>query len=140
MAQSKDNKVIEQLHANLKNSCFKIAIEFKEVLKCNELSNDAHSVYVDLLVEIFRAYSTMTMCHGLYVHSELVDTISYKTGLLGLEYRRIDYVINSVDKLEGKYKNPLLDKSLEDLKADFISMQEYDGTWEALYTTEEPPF
>ena len=138
MAQTKNHNVLEQIFHDLQMSCYSLALELKAVLRVNKLSDDAHTVYVDALFDLYAIYSTMNLCQGMYVHARTANALEIAAE--DDEYKKLDKVINSLDKLEGQYKGPMLERDLERLKTAVISMQEYDGSWEALYTTEEPPF
>ena len=135
-------KVLEKIHEDLKQCCFGMAIKCQNALEYQtrngQLSEYEQSVYVEALFQIMWAHAHMQLQYGLYMNSYNKDTVTFREGDYVCEM--INRVINSLDKLEAKCKTYDLEDKLEKLKACLISATEYDGTWEALYTTEERPF
>ncbi len=139
---SNQSKVLEKIHEDLKLKCFGMAVTCKGYLQQRSLNGpiteDVQSVYVDAMFEILWAHAHMQLQYGLYMNSYNTDTITVKNG--DYVFQKIDTVINMLDKLEAKHTGYHVEQRLEELKANLISAIEYDGTWEALYTTEERPF
>lgn len=137
MSQSIQTEVQEQIFHDLKSSCFAVAHSCLQVLQDQKVSDNALNVLAKAMFDLLWAESMMSLRYGLncfkpeYLKVEESDSHIYP---------KIDNAINSLDKLESKYKSHVVEYRLEQLKSNFISMQEYDGTWEALYSTEERPF
>ena len=137
MSQSKQTEVQEQIFHDLKSSCFAVAYSCLQVLEDEKVSDKALKVLAKAMFDLLWAESTMSLRYGMnFKQPEYLKVEESDSHI----YPKIDRAINSLDKLEAKDKNHVVEWRLEELKANFISMMEYDGTWEALYTTEERPF
>tara|TARA_Y100000114_G_scaffold72390_1_gene66339 strand:+ start:1349 stop:1759 length:411 start_codon:yes stop_codon:yes gene_type:complete len=136
MAQSNQLEVKEKIYVDLKVSCFNVAYAISTALIRKSLSHDALTVYVEAMFNLMWAEGSMSLRFGLYHNRpELLEVKKSD-----IAFGKIEKSINSLDNLEAKYKDSIIESGLDDLKANFISMQEYEGAWEVLYTTEEPPF
>ena len=142
MAQTKyNNTIIKQLWKDLQNALQVFNSNFftsiRDAIIWNRFTEDQ-------LLDVMLMYRNfMNQQSFIYRESYLRQGLNYWLDSNNkYNCSCLDSEIKKLMKLEAEVADweAVPETTFEDLKTAVISMMEYDGSWEALYTTEEPPF